>query len=89
MAGNMSGHDVKDPEMGAMAAAVTATRNYSSQANTSMEEPSKFDDGPGEDVTQLMMGHTMSLKDPDNPLVWPIHRRVYVSAVSVAFSFVV
>ncbi|KAI4131723.1 MAG: hypothetical protein LQ347_002860 [Umbilicaria vellea] len=31
----------------------------------------------------------MSPSDPDNPLNWPIHRRIYVSTVAFAFAFVV
>lgn len=46
-------------------------------------------DEHGEKATEPMAGHTISVQDPDNPQNWPIHRRVYVSAVSVAFAFVV
>ncbi|KAI9871535.1 MAG: hypothetical protein M1830_002778, partial [Pleopsidium flavum] len=36
-----------------------------------------------------MTGHMMSLQDPDNPLNWPIYKRIYASAVALAFAFVV
>ncbi|MCJ1482034.1 hypothetical protein MMC06_002196 [Schaereria dolodes] len=32
-------------------------------------------------------GHMMSPDDADNPFNWPLYRRVYVSAVAVAFAF--
>jgi hypothetical protein len=34
-------------------------------------------------------GHMMSPDDPDNPQNWPLYRKVYASAVSFAFGFVV
>ncbi|OCK86071.1 MFS general substrate transporter [Lepidopterella palustris CBS 459.81] len=34
-------------------------------------------------------GHLLSRDDPDNPMNWPFHRRVYASAVAWAFAFVV
>ena len=33
--------------------------------------------------------HLLSANDPDNPMNWPLHRRIYGSAVSWAFGFVV
>ena len=35
------------------------------------------------------MNDMMSMQDPENPLNWPIFRKIYVSAVAWAFSFVV
>ncbi|MCJ1421858.1 hypothetical protein MMC32_008225 [Xylographa parallela] len=37
----------------------------------------------------VAIGHIMSLSDPDNPQNWPSYRKIYVSAVSFAFAFVV
>ena len=33
--------------------------------------------------------HMMSTDDPDNPQNWPIQKKVYVSSVAFAFSWVV
>jgi nitroreductase len=46
-------------------------------------------DEHGEKAIEPMAGHTISVQDPDNPQNWPMHRKVYISAVSVAFAFVV
>lgn len=34
-------------------------------------------------------GHMMSADDPDNPQNWPIHKKIYASAVAFAFAWVV
>lgn len=34
-------------------------------------------------------GHMMSADDPDNPQKWPLHKKVYASAVAFAFAWVV
>ena len=34
-------------------------------------------------------GHMMSATDPDNPQNWPVYKKVYVSVVAFAFSWVV
>lgn len=34
-------------------------------------------------------GHMMSADDPDNPQNWPLHKKVYASAVAFAFAWVV
>ena len=34
-------------------------------------------------------GHMMAANDPDNPQNWPVHRKVYASAVGFTFSWVV
>lgn len=34
-------------------------------------------------------GHNLSPMDPDSPMSWPLHKKVYTSAVSFAFAFVV
>lgn len=39
--------------------------------------------------TEQPAGHMMSMSDPDNPQNWPLHRKLYVSAVAFAFAFVV
>ncbi|MCJ1255387.1 hypothetical protein MMC24_003203 [Lignoscripta atroalba] len=55
-----------------------------------MENSSNLMEQPSGDSTETMTGgHMMSPQDPDNPFNWPIHRRVYASAVSVAFGFAV
>lgn len=41
------------------------------------------------EITETSAGHMMAPSDPDNPLNWPLHRRIYVSAVAFAFAFVV
>ncbi len=41
------------------------------------------------DDTEEVVGHMMSMEDPENALNWPRSRKVFVSAVSFAFSFVV
>ena len=35
------------------------------------------------------IGHMMAHDDPDNPQNFPMHRKIYVSAASFAFGFVV
>ena len=34
-------------------------------------------------------GHMMSANDPDNPQNWPLHKKIYASAVAFAFAWVV
>lgn len=34
-------------------------------------------------------GHMMSADDPDNPQNWPLHKKIYASAVAFAFAWVV
>ena len=34
-------------------------------------------------------GHMMAADDPDNPQNWPIHKKIYASAVAFAFAWVV
>jgi hypothetical protein len=34
-------------------------------------------------------GHNLSPTDPDSPMTWPFFKKVYVSAVSFVFVFVV
>jgi len=41
------------------------------------------------DNADVVIGHMMSMDDPENTLNWPRSRKVFVSAVSFAFSFVV
>ena len=77
----MSSHAPKDPEIGPMDHPIAATPNYPASSTTA--------DQHGEKVIEPMAGHMMSAQDPDNPQNWPIHRKAYVSAVSVAFAFVV
>jgi hypothetical protein len=36
-----------------------------------------------------MLSHSMPPTDPDNPMNWPLHRRVYVSSVAWVFAFAV
>lgn len=42
-----------------------------------------------EEVMEVMAGHIMSPRDPDNPQNWPTHRKLYASAGAFAFAFVV
>ena len=49
---------------------------------STMGEPSKMSTEP-----VAGGGHMMSPDDADNPFNWPLYRRVYVSAVAVAFAF--
>lgn len=35
------------------------------------------------------VGHMMAADDPDNPLNWPVHQKVYTSLVSFGFGFAV
>lgn len=48
---------------------------------------------PGDDAMKELPsgagGHMMAADDPDNPQNWPISKKVYVSAVSFAFAWVV
>ena len=34
-------------------------------------------------------GHMMTMSDPDNPQNWPLHRKIYASAVAFFFAFAV
>ncbi len=34
-------------------------------------------------------GHMMAADDPDNPQNWPLHKKVYASAVAFAFAWLV
>ncbi len=36
-----------------------------------------------------LIGHQMPIDDPDNPLNWPLHRRLYATASSSGFAFAV
>ncbi|KAF2690585.1 MFS general substrate transporter [Lentithecium fluviatile CBS 122367] len=36
-----------------------------------------------------MLSHTLDVNDPDNPMNWPTHRRLYASAVAWAMAFTV
>lgn len=78
---NMSSHVSKDPEMGPMDDTIAAIPHYPAFSTAADEH--------GEKAIEAMAGHMMSAQDPDNPQNWPIHRKAYVSAVSVAFAFVV
>jgi hypothetical protein len=35
------------------------------------------------------LGHQMSPTDPENPQNWPVHKKIYTSAVAAAFAFAV
>lgn len=58
----------------------------SSTSHTSQPMASMLVDQPKENFNA---GHAMSPQDPDNPFNWPLHKRVYASAISYAFGFVV
>ena len=55
---------------------------------SAMEGSMKREDRKKDD-TEEVVGHMMSMEDPENALNWPRSRKVFVSAVSFAFSFVV
>jgi len=55
---------------------------------SAMEGSMKREDMKKDD-TEVVVGHMMSMEDPENPLNWPRSRKVFVSAVAFAFSFVV
>ena len=62
-----------------------------------LEECSKLDVRPflderrrlGAMMTSEILSHTLGANDPENPMNWPLHRRLYASAVSWAFGFAV
>jgi hypothetical protein len=35
------------------------------------------------------LGHQMSPTDPGNPQNWPVYKKIYTSAVAIAFAFAV
>ncbi|MCJ1382293.1 hypothetical protein MMC17_005406 [Xylographa soralifera] len=59
-----------------------------SAVHSTTEDSMKLDNIKMENA-DVAVGHMMSLSDPDNPQNWPSHRKIYVSAVSFAFAFVV
>ena len=46
-------------------------------------------DGQSHADEPVLIGHAIGADDIDNPHNWPIHRRLYASAVALAFAFVV
>ena len=46
-------------------------------------------DSKGMTTRTAPAGHMMAADDPDNPQNWPVHRKIYVSAVAFTFSWVV
>ncbi|MCJ1396031.1 hypothetical protein MMC18_008918 [Xylographa bjoerkii] len=66
----------------------TVHTTMKSAVHSPMEDSMKLADIKTGDV-DVVVGHMMSLSDPDNPQNWPLHRKIYVSAVSFAFAFVV
>ena len=50
------------------------------------EEAGDMPKGP---MTSNMLSHTLAANDPDNPMNWPTHRRVYASAVAWAMAYTV
>ncbi|KAI9810445.1 MAG: hypothetical protein M1826_003614 [Phylliscum demangeonii] len=42
----------------------------------------------GKEMAPKMIGHMLSPHEPDNPLNWPLHRKIYVSAVAAGFAYV-
>ena len=40
-------------------------------------------------MTSAPVHHQLSPEDPDNPMNWPIYKRVYVSLAAAAFTFAV
>lgn len=72
----MSVYPHPDPEMGM------------NESTTAMH-PSTMVEHPAEKSPAMVVGHMLPLDDPDNPLNWPLHRKIYSSVVSAAFAFVV
>jgi hypothetical protein len=58
-------------------------------SSSSATEASMKREDRKKDDTEGGVGHMMSMEDRENPLNWPRSRKVFVSAVSFAFSFVV
>lgn len=77
---NMSSHVSKHPEMDAIDHSIPAIPDY--PASSTVDEHA-------EKAIEPMAGHMMSAQDPANPQNWPIYKKAYVSAVAVAFAFVV
>ncbi|KAF2258697.1 MFS general substrate transporter [Lojkania enalia] len=40
-------------------------------------------------ITSNLLSHTLSADDPDNPMNWPTHRRLYASAVGFVMAYTV
>lgn len=55
---------------------------------TSVMEGSVKHQDMNRDDGDVVVGHMMLMDDPENPLNWPRSRKVFVSAVAFAFSFV-
>ena len=71
-----------------MAATMATTMaDYTEQApmmhnRASMEMPKDM-------ATASTPSHTLGVDDPANPMNWPLHRKLYTSAVSWAMAFAV
>jgi MFS transporter, DHA1 family, multidrug resistance protein len=44
---------------------------------------------PNTMATTQIVSHSLPADDPDNPMNWPLHRKLYASAVAWFFSFAV
>ena len=64
-------------------------------SNSTAHDEDMMKDAPGPDGVPSMKempasgGHMMAADDPDNPQNWPLHEKVYASAVAYAFAWVV
>lgn len=66
-----------------------ATEHHAEDAPMVIKPERGSGEMPKGPVTSNMLSHTLSANDPDNPMNWPTHRRVYASAVSWAMAFAV
>ena len=73
-----------DGHMPTIADSMRETTTSSTQMHGMMEGKM-----PNNLSTSAILSHQLSPTDPDNPMNWPLYRRVYASAVSWAFAFVV
>ncbi len=60
-----------------------------SHAASPVSPPMDDMDLKGVTVMTAPAGHMMAANDPDNPQNWPVHRKIYASAVAFTFSWVV
>lgn len=64
--------------------------NYAEHARIMPEKESmEMRTMPDGAMTSTILSHTLGANDPDNPMNWPTHRKVYASAVAWAMAFTV
>lgn len=52
-------------------------------------KPENHNDTMSDAVTANHASHHLAPDDPENPMNWPLHRKLYASAVSWFFAFAV